>query len=206
MNIFNVCFVFLCLMTSTIGLYMTDGTNLNDWPKPKPNPDTCRDSPGFQLYRNKNVQMCLKFNVFGSPVEFRKAKIYCSNYPNGNQILKRYSCGVYEPKNRLLVLDDCYEPGTLQQSCAFGAVYLKETVIDSRLEHLQFLLCLSLFDGVIYRTLHHSYSIGEAAVSPLSSKERSKLSQRGPVRSLGANLLLYVLSLRTHFYLIVRRA
>ncbi|KAI8797006.1 hypothetical protein BgiBS90_002183, partial [Biomphalaria glabrata] len=39
-----------------------------------PNPETCRDVKGFQLYRYKNVQMCLLF------VDLHKERFYDSYY------------------------------------------------------------------------------------------------------------------------------
>ncbi|KAK6999737.1 hypothetical protein BgiMline_009408, partial [Biomphalaria glabrata] len=51
--------------------------NVNNYPDPKPIPETCRNFSGYQLYRNKNVQLCLKFHMFGAPVSFETAENYC---------------------------------------------------------------------------------------------------------------------------------
>ncbi|XP_055877071.1 uncharacterized protein LOC106072517 isoform X2 [Biomphalaria glabrata] len=163
---------------------------LNAWPKP--NPENCRTNPGYQLYRNKNVQMCLKFYVFNSPVPYRQGMDRCDdqsaivgvfNTMEKLEILQRqtrcvwvnfrigalYStvlvwapidfeeiytydkhgklfrkdyewdstaykiwkrwvyypgniCGIYHPKYKRLVVDDCQAPDKFLQDCGYNVV------------------------------------------------------------------------------------
>ncbi|XP_055878442.1 uncharacterized protein LOC106078306 isoform X1 [Biomphalaria glabrata] len=98
MNIFIFCLHLLCLMRTTLGLYLLGlpGYNLNNYPDPKPDPEKCRQNPGFQIYRHKNVQMCLKFQMFDTPLTYNQVQRYCDD--------RLAIIGVFDLKEKLEIL------------------------------------------------------------------------------------------------------
>ncbi|KAK7005310.1 hypothetical protein BgiMline_006876 [Biomphalaria glabrata] len=87
-------FVFLCagLMSTILGLKPIGQESKN----PPPDPATCANYPGFQLYRNKHVQMCLKFIKFQNSSQNAPAQYRCGH--EGSLI------ATFESKEKLEIL------------------------------------------------------------------------------------------------------